>query len=64
MGLNFTLFNSLSENFICPRCHKKGGVTQFFTYRNSENACVSCKACGYTEIYDYNIQDSKYSILK
>lgn len=64
MGLNFTLFNSLAESFKCPRCQSQGGVTQFFIIGNSENVTVSCKSCGYSEIYDYHIQDDKYALVK
>ena len=64
MGLNFTLFNTLSEQFECRQCKKKEAATQFFVFKNSENVSVSCKSCGYTEIYDYHIQNAKYSLLK
>ncbi|MBI1870948.1 MAG: hypothetical protein HYS07_07135 [Chlamydiae bacterium] len=64
MALNFTLFNLMAEHFECTLCHGKDAVTRFFSYGHSENACVSCKNCGFTKIYDYHTQDAKYSILK
>lgn len=64
MGLNFSLFSSLADNFTCFRCKHKEGVTQFFIFKGSENACVSCKNCGYTDIYEYHILDDKFSLLK
>jgi transcription elongation factor Elf1 len=64
MGLNFTLFSTLAENFKCPRCKGTSASTQFFIYKSSENVCVSCKNCGFTETFNYHVQDAKYQVLK
>jgi len=60
------VLDQLSEAFVCARCHQKGGVTQklamfgtgisrLLEIQPYRYAFVSCKNCGYTEVFNLDI---------
>lgn len=60
----------LAEEFICARCKHHGahverlamtgtGITRFLEIQPYRYAFVSCKHCGYTEIYNLRMLEGK-----
>jgi predicted nucleic-acid-binding Zn-ribbon protein len=60
----------LAEAFVCRHCHGAGavveriamsgvGVSRFFDIQHHRYAFVSCKACGYTEIFNLRILEGQ-----
>jgi predicted nucleic-acid-binding Zn-ribbon protein len=55
--------DSLANAFVCPKCHQSGahvdnlamsgtGLSRMLEIQAYRYAFVSCKNCGYTEIYN------------
>jgi predicted nucleic-acid-binding Zn-ribbon protein len=62
--------NLLAEEFICQRCKSAGahverlsmsgtGISRFFDIQPYRYAFVSCTNCGYTEIFNLRMLESK-----
>jgi hypothetical protein len=61
---------ALAERFVCPKCQSKGGKTKRFTATGTglsrildieqhQFIAVSCKNCGFTEVYSPDILEEK-----
>ena len=55
--------NILAEKFVCPKCENRGahverlamsgtGISRLFEVQHHRYAFVSCRVCGFTEIYN------------
>lgn len=60
----------LGQSFVCAKCRQHGaqvaklamsgtGITRFFDVQPYRYAFVSCKNCGYTEVYNLKILAGK-----
>jgi len=60
----------LAREFVCARCHQVGahverlsmsgtGISRLFEVQPYRYAFVSCKNCGYTEVYNLRMLDGK-----
>jgi predicted nucleic-acid-binding Zn-ribbon protein len=63
----------LASEFTCPRCEHKGadserlsmsgtGISRLFEVQPYRYAFVSCKNCGYTEVYNLSTLEGKDDI--
>lgn len=59
---NSSNFNRGQRSFVCPKCNGTqyetdeirttgGGFSRFFDVQNRKFAVVSCRNCGYSELY-------------
>jgi predicted nucleic-acid-binding Zn-ribbon protein len=62
--------DTLASAFVCPKCLHSGGhvehlamsgtgISRFLEIQTYRYAFVSCKNCGYTEIFNLNILKGK-----
>jgi hypothetical protein len=62
--------DELASKFACPRCKNHGGeverlamsgtgMSRFFDIQRHRYAFVSCRTCGYTEIFNLRILEGK-----
>jgi uncharacterized protein len=60
----------LAEKFVCPKCGEKGGnaerlamsgtgLSRLFEVQHHRYAFVSCRNCGYTEVYNLKTLEGK-----
>lgn len=60
----------LAREFVCPRCDEHGadverlamsgtGLSRFFEIQRYRYAFVSCRNCGYTEVYNLRKLEGK-----
>jgi predicted nucleic-acid-binding Zn-ribbon protein len=58
-----TIAEKLSDVFVCPKCNQKGahaeelamsgtGLSRLFEVQPYRYTFLSCKNCGYTEVYN------------
>jgi hypothetical protein len=64
------LEDRLASKFVCTKCGSTGaevrrfaatgtGITRFLDIQHNQFVAVSCKNCGYTEIYNPEILEGK-----
>jgi uncharacterized protein len=60
----------LAQEFVCARCHGAGahverlsmsgtGLSRFLEIQPHRYAFVSCKSCGYTEVFNLKVLQGK-----
>ena len=58
------------QRWVCPKCNSREprvektawtgtGLSRIFDWQHLEYYVVSCRKCGYTEIYDASVVDSE-----
>jgi len=65
--------NLMAERFQCAKCGARGarakrigatgtGFSKFFDIQHNHFLTLSCRQCGYTEIYDPEVLEGKRSL--
>jgi len=60
----------LAPRFVCPKCHHAGassrrfaatgtGISKLFDIQHNKFVALTCRNCGFTEVYDPRVLEGK-----